>query len=138
MTKGDWLDLTVLERKKYNFLSETLDLSQQMGEAMDRNDQVSLRMLVAMRQDPIRHLEEINQTALDRRESLAEEDQERVKALLAGAEGRTAEERLFLEQVQKARRLLERVVELDRRLNHRLTFDWSATACSRGELPASP
>ena len=77
-------------------------------------------MLVAMRQDPIRHLEEINQTALDRRESLAEEDQERVKALLAGAEGRTAEERLFLEQVQKARRLLERVVELDRRISLRL------------------
>ena len=63
---------------------------------------------------------EINQTALDRRESLAEEDQERVKALLAGAEGRTAEERLFLEQVQKARRLLERVVELDRRISLRL------------------
>ena len=59
MTKGDWLDLTVLERKKYNFLSETLDLSQQMGEAMDRNDQVSLRMLVAMRQDPILGLEEV-------------------------------------------------------------------------------
>ena len=97
MTGAEWMDLTVLERKKYNDLSEALDLTGQIGEALDRSDQVSVRMLVAMRQDPIRHLEEINQTALDRRESLAEEDQERVKALLAGAEGRTAEERLFLE-----------------------------------------
>ena len=40
MTKSDWMDLTVLERKKYNCLSEVLDLSRQMGEAMDRNDQV--------------------------------------------------------------------------------------------------
>ncbi len=90
MTGAEWMDLTVLERKKYNDLSEALDLTGQIGEALDRSDQVSVRMLVAMRQDPIRHLEEINQTALDRRESLAEEDQERVRALLAGAEGRTA------------------------------------------------
>ena len=40
MTKEDWLDLTVLERRKYNCLSEVMDLSQQMGEALDRNDQV--------------------------------------------------------------------------------------------------
>ena len=31
MTKGDWMDLTVLERRKYNLLSETLDLSRQLG-----------------------------------------------------------------------------------------------------------
>ena len=34
MTKGDWLDLTVLERRKYNLLVETMDLSQQLGEAV--------------------------------------------------------------------------------------------------------
>ena len=27
MTKSDWLDLTVLERRKYNLLSEVMDLS---------------------------------------------------------------------------------------------------------------
>ena len=59
MTKGDWLDLTVLERKKYNQLSEVMDLSRQLGEAMDRNDQVSLRMLISMRQEPILQLEEL-------------------------------------------------------------------------------
>ena len=57
MTKSDWMDLTVLERKKYNCLSEVLDLSQQLGEAMDRNDDVSVRMLVAMRQDPLLQLQ---------------------------------------------------------------------------------
>ena len=57
MTKGDWLDLTVLERRKYNLLVETMDLSQQLGEAMDRGDDVSVRLLVAMRQEPILGLE---------------------------------------------------------------------------------
>ena len=36
MTRSDWLDLTVLERKKYNLLSEVMDLSQQLGEALVR------------------------------------------------------------------------------------------------------
>ena len=79
------LDLAVLERKKYNDLNDVLDLTQQLGEALDRNDEVSVRMLVAMRQDPILHLEEVNRTAKSRLASLTEEEQERIKALLAGA-----------------------------------------------------
>ena len=53
------LDLQVLERKKYNLLNDVMDLSQQLATAMDRNDQVSVRMLVAMRQDPLTQLEEV-------------------------------------------------------------------------------
>ena len=120
MTGAEWLDLTVLERKKYNYLTETLDLTNQLAQSLDRNDQVSVRMLMAMRHEPILHLEEVNQISLDRRKSLEEEDQDRVSALLAGAEGRTGEERTFLEQAQKTRRLLERVVELDRRISLRM------------------
>ena len=81
MTKSEWLDLTVLERKKYNLLSEVMDVSQQMGEALDRSDDVSVRMLVAMRQEPILHLEEVRQAAAARLEGLAAEDRERVGAL---------------------------------------------------------
>ena len=51
MTKDDWLELTVLERKKYNYLVELQDLTGQLAENLDRNDQVSVRMLVAMRQE---------------------------------------------------------------------------------------
>lgn len=114
------LDLAVLERKKYNDLNEVLELTQQLGEALDRNDQVSVRMLVAMRQDPILHLEEVNATAKSRRESLTEEEQERVRALLDGAEAQDDGEKTFLEQAGKARSLLERVVELDRRVSLRM------------------
>ena len=81
------LDLQVLERKKYNLLNDVMDLSQQLATAMDRNDKVSVRMLVAMRQDPLTQLEEVKHNL--------------------------------------SRRLLERIIELDRRLNHRLTGDKS-------------
>ena len=91
MNASDWLDLTVLERKKYNYLNETLDLTQQIGSALDHNDQISLKMLLAMRQEPIMYLEELKQTIQARRQDLPPEDQERVQALLSGASPRTQE-----------------------------------------------
>ena len=120
MTKSEWLDLTVLERKKYNLLSEVMDVSQQMGEALDRSDDVSVRMLVAMRQEPILHLEEVRQAAAARLEGLAAEDRERVGALREGADPQGTDEEAYCTQAGNARRLLERVLELDRRLNRRL------------------
>lgn len=120
MTKGDWLDLTVLERKKYNQLSEVMDLSQQLGEAMDRNDQVSLRMLLSMRQDPIVQLEELKQSIDRKQDSLSPEERERLAALRAGAEPLGEEEISYASQAGAARRLLERVIALDQRLNSRL------------------
>ena len=120
MTAGEWMDLTVLERRKYNDLTEALDLTRQLGESMDRSDQVAVRMIIAMRQDPLLRLEETEKTLKDRRGALPEEDQERVKALLSGEEPRSSQERTFLEQAGKTRRLLERVVELDRRISLRM------------------
>ena len=73
-----------------------------------------------MRQDPLLRLEETEKTLKDRRRTLSEEDQERVKALLKGEEPRSSQERTFLEQAGKTRRLLERVVELDRRISLRM------------------
>ena len=121
MNASDWLDLTVLERKKYNYLKEALDLTQQIGNALDHNDQISLKMLLAMRQEPIMYLEELKQTIQARRQDLPPEDQERVQALLSGASPRTQEENTFVQQAATVIRLLQRVIELDRAVNLRLT-----------------
>lgn len=121
MNASDWLDLTVLERKKYNYLNETLDLTQQIGSALDHNDQISLKMLLAMRQEPIMYLEELKQTIQVRRQDLPPEDQDRVQALLSGASPRTQEENTFVQQAATVIRLLQRVIELDRAVNLRLT-----------------
>ncbi len=120
MTKGDWLDLAVLERKKYNCLSEVMDLSRQMGEALDRSDDVSVRMLLALREDPLVQLQELKQAINMKKESLSPEDRERVSALGQGASPKGEEETTYHSQAGAARRLLERIVELDERLNRRL------------------
>ena len=119
------MDLTVLERRKYNCLSEVMDLSRQMGEALDRNDQVSMQILISLRQDPILSLEEIGRSIGMKQDSLSPEDRERVAALNGGATPRGEEESTYCGQAGSARRLLERVVELDQRLNRRLAGDSS-------------
>lgn len=120
MTRSDWLDLTVLERKKYNLLSEVMDLSQQLGEALDRSDDVSVRLLVSMRQDPILRLEEIKAAIGSKRDSMPPEEWERVNDLNGGAQPRDEDETVYLNQVGSVRRILERVLELDQRLNRRM------------------
>jgi len=125
MTRDDWLELTVLERKKYNYLIEVQDLTRQMAETLDRNDQVSTRMLVAMRQDPIRQLEEVESGEKVRLSILTEEDRARVKALKDGKTAQDENERVFADQAGKTRRLLEQVVELDRRISLRMAGEHS-------------
>ena len=120
MTESELLDLTVLERKKYNYLNEVLDLSQQMGEALDRADQVSIQMLLALRGEPVLHLQEVDQLEKSRKSGFSQEDKQRLEELCQGVAPQLREEGLFAEQAGKTRRLLERVVELDRRLSLRL------------------
>lgn len=125
MTKNDWMDLTVLERKKYNYLSEVLDLSQQLSEVLDRNDSVSARMLVAMRQEPLLQLQELKGMVNVKREGLSPEDRERITDLAQGAAPRDEDETLYRNQVDSVNRLLGRVIELDEQLSRRLAGDKS-------------
>ena len=125
MTKNDWLELAVLERKKYNCLVEIEDTTRQLAEALDRNDPVSARMVVAMRQDPLLKLEEVDRDEKHRRSTLPEEDQDRIRMLLREQKARAEGEETFLEQAGRTRRLLERVVELDRRVNLRMAGNQS-------------
>lgn len=125
MTRNDWLELTVLERKKYNCLVEIQDVTRQLAESLDRNDQVSIRMLVAMRQDPLLQLEEVDRGERQRKNGFPEEDQARIQALLQSGQPQYEGEDMFLEQAGKTRRLLEQVVELDRRISLRMAGDHS-------------
>ena len=125
MTRDDWLELTVLERKKYNYLAEVQDLTRQLAESLDRNDQVSARMLVAMRQDPIRQAVEVDRGAKTRLAALGDEAWERVQELRGGGTPQDDGEKIFLEQAGKTHRLLEQVVDLDRRVSVRMAGEQS-------------
>lgn len=124
MTKSDWMDLTVLERKKYNCLSEVMDLSRQLSEVLDRNDGVSARMLVAMREEPLGKLQAADQAVREQLEALHDrEEAVDLAALLNGGPPPQPGERaqqLLCEQVAANRRRLSQIIELDKVLNQRL------------------
>ncbi len=120
MTRDDWLELTVLERKKYNYLIEVQDVTRQLAETLDRNDQVSARMLVAMRQDPIRQLAEVDDGEKFRLSTFSAEDRDRAEALRRGEPPQEEGEQIFAEQAGKTRRLLEQVLDMDRRTSIRM------------------
>ena len=109
-----------------NLLNEVLDLSQQLAEALDRNDQVSVEMLVAMRQEPIDKLEETDQALRDQLAALPPETGRRLTDLMNGDSPAEAHEKLLTDQIAANRRRLSQIIELDKILNQKLSRGKSA------------
>mgnify|MGYP001116919349 FL=1 len=76
----------VQSKRMGNLLNEVLDLSQQRAEALDRDDQVAVEMLIAMRQEPVGKLEEVKRALEEQAGGLEPEEALRLSLLLNGAE----------------------------------------------------
>lgn len=111
----------VQQKRIYTLLNEVLDLSGQLAQALDRNDQTTVQMLVSMRKEPILQLSQARLALLEQREGLPEADRERFSALLNGAAAQTEAESPLAEQVQMNNRVLTRVLDLDKAINFKLT-----------------
>lgn len=111
----------VQQKRIYTLLNEVLDLSGQLAQALDRNDQTTVQMLVSMRKEPILQLSQARLALLEQRDGLSEADRERFSALLNGADAQTEAECLLAEQVQMNNRVLKRVLDLDKAINFKLT-----------------
>ena len=110
-------------RRIYNALGEVEDLSRQLAEALDRNDQVTVTMLLSMREEPV-------MTAHRARETLGlmidgSAAGQRLRAVLNGAEPENNEEKLLVNQAAMNERLLKKVQELDRVLSGKIARDKS-------------
>lgn len=117
------MEAHVLTRRIYNKLGEVMDLSRQLAEALDRNDEVSVRVLLNMREEPLR---EAQQTHMALQQIINETaDGERLRALLNGAAAQSEGEEPLAAQIGMNRRLLDQVQELDRALNRKLTRERS-------------
>lgn len=119
------MDAHVQAKRIYNLLNEVMDLSRQMAEAMDRDDQVAIRMLVSMREEPVRKLRLARQALAEQKEALDPVSADRLAQLLNGAEAEVEAEAPLAAQMGANRRLLEQVLELDRVLNRKLTREES-------------
>ena len=125
MEASTLMDAHVQVKRIYNLLNEIMDVSSQMAEAMDRDDQVAIQMLVSMREDPVRKLRVVRQALEEQRDALDPEPARRLSQLLNGAEAETEAEQPLAAQVGANRRLLDQLLELDQVLNRKLTREQS-------------
>lgn len=112
----DWLKLLVQLKKRYSLLIQIDDLTQQMSDALNRDDEVSFQMLLSMRQEPILYLKESDNILLDLKSELPQNIVKRWQELENNAEPIGQEETLFKQQINQNRRLLERLVPFDNRI----------------------
>ena len=119
------LDAHVQLKRTYAALNEALDLTRQLADAVDRNDQVAVQMLVSMRQEPTDKLAREQQALGQQKAALSETDRARLDALLKGAAAETAEESPLANQVGLNQRVLKQLVDLDQIVNRKLTREKS-------------
>ena len=119
------LDAHVQLKRTYAALNEALDLTRQLADAVDRNDQVAVQMLVSMRQEPTDKLARAQQALGQQKAALSETDRARLDALLKGAAAETAEESPLANQVGLNQRVFKQLVDLDQIVNRKLTREKS-------------
>ena len=116
-----WMKLLVQLRKRYTALTETLDLTMQMGEALDRNDRTSFSMLLAMRQEPVLRMQELDGNIRCIVEIDAPDIEARWRALVRGDNPQNADEQMIVNQMQQNKRVIERLVPIDSRISQVLS-----------------
>ncbi|ANU55192.1 hypothetical protein I5Q82_03805 [Acutalibacter muris] len=113
-------ELLLKERLLYVKLSEFEDLTRQLGEALDRRDEISVQMLLNMRGEPANQLQEADGQLRRRLLELPEEDAIRARELLEGGEQQGPEEAALCAQVKQNQRLLRRCREMDKHISVRM------------------
>lgn len=125
MESSALMDAHVQLKRIYTALNEALDLTRQLADAVDRDDQISTQMLISMRQEPTDKLAQAHQALEQQRQALPADDAARLVSILKGAEPGPAEEAPLAAQVSANQRVLKQLVELDRVVNHKLAREKS-------------
>ncbi len=107
------------EQKMYTALSEVMELTGALADAFQRQDQVSVQMFLGMRQEPIDRLESCKAMLERQCLQLPPEQRQILRGILQGQTPPPQAQALG-ELVQKNKRLLDRILEVDRRLNLRI------------------
>lgn len=117
------MDVLVQAKRMGNALHEVMDLTRQLAEAIDRSDHVSVRMVMAMRQEPINAAAMADDTLRTLTEETPVEERLHLSALLNGerAKARDALEQTLAERMAANHKALEEICAIDQVLNQKLS-----------------
>ncbi len=120
------MDALVQAKRLGNLLNELLDLTRQLAEAMDRNDQVAVQMLISMRAEPLQKLQAADQALRDQLDDQPDRQAAaRLAELLNGGAPEEGLETMLSEQMALNRRRLAQTQDLDRVLNRKIAREKS-------------
>ena len=114
-------ELLALQRKVLRKLNEALGITRELAEAVEREDQVSVRLLLSSRQMPLLELLELDGAMDLKRCELSGADEAAFDRLVTrrGAAEDSAEQELA-DQLARNRRVLYQLTQLDRRVSEKL------------------
>lgn len=121
--RQEWV-MTILKlmQGRRGHLEETLRLTKEVGESLDRNDQVSVQMLLKMRGEELEAVGENMRAVRAFITQLRQETQEEAIALLqekpAKEQDRMSDK--IVETVKRCQRLLEEIRIIDERMSKRI------------------
>lgn len=119
----DYAASTAIQRKMYTSLNEVAELTDELSQAVSRQDQVSVRMFLSMRLEEIQRLTSY-QAMLNRQcAQLSPEDAKLLTQLNSGlfsGQAPTPAAQALLKQAQRNRTVLERVRRADQAVSSRL------------------
>ncbi len=123
------MDALVQMKRIGNLLNEVEDLTQQLAQSIDRNDQVSTSMLIGMRAEPLSKLQAADHAVREQLEALNDPDTAAgLSSMLNGGgpiEAGDRNQSMLCEQVAANKRRLEQIMTVDRVLNQRLAREKS-------------
>lgn len=121
-------EILALVKRIGTLFNEVTDLSKQLGEAIDRRDEVAIKMVLAMRSEPIERLTIADRSLREQLLSLENgEEAARIRAILNGdrEKAETEQEKILAEQAAMNIRTHQKLMELDEMLNRKITKDKS-------------
>ena len=122
------MDILVLVKRIGNLFIEVEELTNQLAESVDRQDEVSINLAASMRSEPISRLIEADCALREHLANLGDgTDGVRIRAILNGdsaaAQGET--EKLLADQAALNIRTYNRLMEKDKIVNQKVTRDKS-------------
>ena len=107
------------ERKYSAALSEVMELTEELDDALQRQDQVAVRMFLSMRQEPINQLREYRGLQRKRCAAMPDQEGEALWQVLTGErEGEGSPQFQPLERLAgQNKKLLERIQQKDRQIS---------------------
>lgn len=118
------LSILINLQKKYNKLNEVLDLTKEMETALQRNDQVSFRMVLVMRQDVMIRIDKIDATTKILLQAIPQDICKVINRQMCHeskqANPESEEEKKIGELYAKIQRLLEKIITIDRVMNKKI------------------